>query len=160
LLLLADPGSHRQQTLRALQEKGVSPERVDFPERRRRRDYLELYHRIDISLDTLPYNGHATTLDSLWMGVPVVSLIGQLPVGRGGLSILSTAGFPELATSSADDYVRTAVNLANDQDRLLELRKTLRCRLLASPLMQGARYTLNLENIFQSAWANRTRALP
>jgi predicted O-linked N-acetylglucosamine transferase (SPINDLY family) len=158
LLLLADPGTHRLKTARALEERGVDPKRVDFAERRRRRDYLELYNLVDISLDTVPYNGHATTLDSLWMGVPVVSLIGQLPVGRGGLSILSTAGLPELATSSADDYVHTAADLANDRDRLLKMRKTLRSRLLASPLMQAAPFTLDLENIFRSAWARLASA--
>ena len=61
-----------------------------------RPQYLELYHGIDVGLDTFPYNGHTTSLDSFWMGVPVVTLVGQTVVGRAGLSQLTNLGLPEL----------------------------------------------------------------
>ena len=72
-----------------LQREGISPDRIELIARRPRLQYLELYHRIDVGLDTFPYNGHTTSLDSYWMGVPVVTLVGQTVVGRAGLSQLT-----------------------------------------------------------------------
>ncbi len=82
LLLQAPQGSHRQETLDRLAQAGIDPERVEFEAYRPRREYLELYRRIDIGLDTFPYNGHSTSLDSFWMGVPVITLVGETAVAR------------------------------------------------------------------------------
>src|SRR5205085_5846708 len=86
LLLLCHDGSHRGRALEMLKQCGIDAERVAFVGYRPRQSYLELFQRIDISLDTVPYNGHTTGLDSLWMGVPVVTLVGKTVVGRAGLS--------------------------------------------------------------------------
>ncbi len=87
LVMLSEPGSHCERTLVALEQLGVDPEPCGVHgEAARRKPYLGLYHGIDIALDTLPYNGHTTSLDALWMGVPVVTLVGQTVVGRAGLS--------------------------------------------------------------------------
>jgi protein O-GlcNAc transferase len=108
LVLLSPAGSHRQRTLEALEREGVEARRVEFVEFRPRREYLELYHRLDIVLDTFPYNGHTTSLDALWMGVPVVSLAGETPVSRAGLSQLTNLGLPELVAHSESEYVNIA----------------------------------------------------
>jgi hypothetical protein len=84
-------------------------------------------------LDTFPYNGHTTSLDSLWMGVPVITLVGQTTVGRAGLSQLTNLGLPELIGGTPEDFVRIAVDLAGDLPRLGDLRTTLRGRMEASP---------------------------
>jgi predicted O-linked N-acetylglucosamine transferase (SPINDLY family) len=152
LVLLCSIGSHRQRTLEALEREGVGARRVEFLEHRPRPQYLELYHRLDIVLDTAPYNGHTTSLDALWMGVPVVSLAGNAPVSRAGLSQLSNLGLPKLAAHSEEDYVRIAVELAGDLPRLLGLRRSLRERMKNSVLMDAPRFTRNVEAAYRSMW--------
>ena len=117
-----------------------------------RRRYFGIYERIDVALDPFPYGGGTTTCDALWMGVPVVSLAGQTAVGRGGLSILSNVGLPELVAADAEQYVRIAVELAHDLSRLSELRATLRDRMQASPLMDAPRFARNVEAAYREMW--------
>lgn len=152
LVLMAAEGSHRQRALDQFQQEGVAADRVTFILEKPRAEYLALYQEIDLCLDTFPYNGHTTSLDCLWMGVPVVTLVGQTAVGRGGLSILSNLGLPELAAEDADQYVRIAVALANDRPRLAELRRTLRDRLQKSPLMDAPRFARNIEAAYREMW--------
>ncbi len=97
LILLAPQGQFRKQVCAKLQ---VDPARVQFQDRRPRPEYLKLYHQIDISLDTFPYNGHTTSLDSLWMGVPVVTLCGQTAVSRAGFSQASNLNLPDLVAQT------------------------------------------------------------
>src|SRR5262249_23658437 len=118
LVMLTVPGSHRQRTLAFLHEQGIAPERVQLAAPQSRHKYLELYHHIDIALDTFPYNGHTTSLDALWMGVPVITLPGERPVSRAGLSQLTNLGLPELIAQSDDDYLSLAVQLSRDLPRL------------------------------------------
>ena len=115
-------------------------------------EYFAQYEQIDIALDTFPFRGGTTTCDALWMGVPVVSLVGQTAVGRGGLSLLSNVGLPELAAHTEDEYVSIAVELANDLPRLAELRATMRERMQASPLMDAPRFARNIEDAYRSMW--------
>jgi len=152
LVLLGAAGSHRPRTLDVLQREGIEAQRVEFVDWCPREVYLELYHRLDIALDTFPYSGHTTSLDALWMGVPVVSLAGPTPVARGGLSILHNAGLPELVGYSKEDYVRIAVGLAGDGSRLAELRATLRSRMAASVLMDAPRFARSIENAYRTMW--------
>src|SRR5262249_53055144 len=77
LVLIAPEGQHRRRVLDALEREGIAARRVAFLLKQPRQRYLETYHDIDIALDTLPYNGHTTSLDALWMGVPVVTLVGE-----------------------------------------------------------------------------------
>jgi len=152
LTLLAGEGSHRQETVNRLTDEGISRDRVTFVPRRSRAQYLASYHGIDIGLDTIPYNGHTTSLDSTWMGVPVVTLVGSTVVGRSGLSQLTNLGLPELIATSPEQYVQIAVDLAQDWPRLSRLRSTLRERMRASPLMDAPRFTRNLEAAYRQMW--------
>ena len=152
LVILSPLGSHRQRTLEILGTKGVEPHRVEFVEPRARKAYLELYHRLDIFLDTFPYDGHTTSLDALSMGVPVVSLAGPLAVSRAGLSQLSNLGLPELVAHSEDDYVKIAAELAGDIPRLSGLRGTLRERMKASVLMDAPRFARQIEDAYRQMW--------
>jgi predicted O-linked N-acetylglucosamine transferase (SPINDLY family) len=86
------------------------------------------------------------------MGVPVVSLAGKTAVGRGGLSILSNIGLPELVADSEERYVRIASGLANDPSRLGNLRSTLRQRMERSPLMDAPRFARNVETSYRQMW--------
>jgi predicted O-linked N-acetylglucosamine transferase (SPINDLY family) len=152
LILLAPDGSHRQHTLELLREEGIAFERIEFVSQQPRRKYLELYHRLDLGLDTLPYNGHTTSLDSFWMGVPVVTLVGQTIVGRAGLSQLTNLNLPELIASTLEQHVQIATDLAGDLPRLASLRRTLRHRMETSPLMDAPRFARDVEAAFRSMW--------
>ena len=110
-MLLAPEGSPRRRTLDLLELEGVERDRVTFVARQPRPRYLELHHRIDIGLDTFPYNGHTTSLDAFWMGVPVVTLVGATPVARAGLSLLTNLGLPELVAKTREQFVSIAVGL-------------------------------------------------
>ncbi len=115
-------------------------------------ELLAAYGRVDIALDPIPYSGGLTTLESLWMGVPVVTLPGETFASRHSASHVSNAGLPELVARDADDYVAIASRLAADRDRLAALRASLRARLAASPVCDGARYAWSLEAAFREMW--------
>jgi len=152
LLLLAPPGSARQWVMKRLSEMGIAPDRLTFSGRLPRSKYLELHHEIDISLDTFPCNGHTTSFDSLWMGVPVITRPWLTPVSRGGVSILTNLGLTEFITNSVADYARVAAELARDLPKLAELRSTLRSRMRASPVMDAPGFTRNLEAAYRQMW--------
>jgi len=159
LVLLAVEGSYSRRVLELFSQVGVSPDRIvlTFPQPRQK--YLAFYQCIDLGLDTFPYNGHTTSLDSYWMGVPVVTLVGQNPVGRAGWSQLSNLGLTELAAHTPDDFVRIASTLARDLPRLAALRAGLRERMQRSPLMDAPRFARAVETAFRTMW-HRWCALP
>jgi protein O-GlcNAc transferase len=152
LLLLAPKGSARERTLNLFEQAGLAPDRIEFADRQPRENYLALYGRIDVGLDTFPYNGHTTSLDSYWMGVPVVTLVGSTPVSRAGWSQLSNLGLTELAAETPDDYVRIASQLAGDLPRLAGLRAGLREQMRHSPLMDGAQFARGVESAYRTMW--------
>jgi predicted O-linked N-acetylglucosamine transferase (SPINDLY family) len=152
LLLLAPEGSARQRVLAELATQGVEAARVEFVPRQPRPAYLQTYHRIDIGLDTLPYNGHTTSLDSYWMGVPVVTLVGKTSFGRAGLSQLTNLGLPELIAQSEGEFVSIVRDLAGDLPRLAELRRGLRGRMERSPLMDAKSFVRDMEAAYRHIW--------
>jgi predicted O-linked N-acetylglucosamine transferase (SPINDLY family) len=152
LLLLAPEGSARDDVQHRLGECGVSADRVTFVSRQPRAKYLELYQQIDIGLDTWPYNGHTTSLDAFWMGVPVVTLVGQTVVGRAGLCQLENLGLSQLVARCPDEFVTICVRLASERSALANLRQLLRGRLTESPLMNSARFTRHLEQAYRTMW--------
>jgi protein O-GlcNAc transferase len=154
LILPAPEGSARQWATEVLSREGIAPDRVEFLGRQVRQDYFLTYNRIDIGLDPFPWNGHTTSLESWWMGVPVVTLIGQTAVGRAGLSYAANLKLPELAARDREEYVQIAAGLAADLPRLAELRNTLRERLRASPLMDGERFARSMESAYRQMWRN------
>jgi len=115
-------------------------------------EYLRSYHRIDLCLDTFPYNGMTTTCESLWMGVPVVSLAGTTHVSRTGTSLLRAVGLEECVANWPEEYVSKAVKLARDLPRLSALRATLRQRLLSSPLTDGTGLAQQIEHAYRNMW--------
>jgi len=152
LVLLSPLGGHRQRTWDLLERNGIAASRVEFVEPRSRREYLELYHRLDVVLDSFPYGGHTTSLDALWMGVPVVSLTGERSVSRAGLSMMSNLGLPEWVASTKDEYVAIAARSVRDLPRLAELRRTLRHRMESSVLMDGKCFARGIETAYREMW--------
>jgi predicted O-linked N-acetylglucosamine transferase (SPINDLY family) len=152
LLLLSPEGAHRRGVLERLAAAGTAPDRVEFAPFLPRLDYLALHRRVDLGLDTFPYNGHTTSLDAFWMGVPVVTRIGATVVGRAGWSQLCNLDLRELAADSDEKFVYIASELAKDLPRLARLRGELRPRMEASPLMDGERFTRSLEGVYRDLW--------
>jgi protein O-GlcNAc transferase len=152
LLLHAHRGAHRGRVLDFFAQRGVVPERIVFVDTVALAEYFALYQLVDISLDSFPYAGGTTTCDALWMGVPVISLVGEAAIARGGLSILSNVRLPQFATQSTGAYLRLAAELASDLPRLGELRRTLRARLQQSPVMNGPRFARGVEACYRSMW--------
>ena len=114
-----------------------------------------MYHRIDLSLDPIPYNGHTTSLDGFWMGVPTVTLLGRTVVGRAGWSQLCNLGLKELAARTPEEFVQIATDLAGDLARLAEVRASLRQRMEASPLMNGRLFARHMESAFRQMWQRK-----
>lgn len=152
LLLMAPAGSARERVRAIFEEEKVKLDRIEFVDRCGRLDYLRKYREIDICLDTFPYNGHTTSLDALWMGVPTVTLAGETAVGRAGVSQAMNLALPELIATTPEAYVRVSSSLAENVERLVELRATLRERMKRSPLMDGPRFARNLESIYRDIW--------
>lgn len=152
LLLMAPPGRHRRHLSQRLSAHGMAEERIEFRAFQPRGEYLCSYHDIDLGLDTFPYNGHTTSLDSLWMGVPVVTRVGRTSVGRGGLSQLFQMGLLELATESDEEFVGISAALGRDLVRLAALRRELRPRLERSALMDASRFARQVEQAYRDAW--------
>lgn len=149
-------GATRQQYLARCAAAGLPPERIEFLERTATtEDHLAIYHRVDISLDTFPYHGTTTTCEALWMGVPVVTLMGGSHVARVSGSLLSAIGRPEWIAQTADDYVAIATKLASDPAQLATIRASLREQVKNSPLgdhaAQSARFAAALRECWQ-AW--------
>jgi len=140
----------RHLALEVFTKADIDPARVKLlPRTATYADHLRVYEQVTIALDTYPYNGTTTTCESLWMGVPVVTLRGPTHMSRVGTSILTNIGLPKLIASSDDEYVRLATELSRDTNRLQSLRTNLRQRVKDSPLVDGRRFALNIESAFR-----------
>ena len=145
-------------------QHGVTGNRVYFAPRVGYTDYLAAYGEVDIALDPFPYNGGMTSMEALWMGVPLITLRGDRFVGRLGCTLLNSIGATELIADSKAEYVAKAVHLANDLDLLTNLRTGLRVRMSESPLCDPTRFTQGLEAAYRHMWktwcASQTTVVP
>ncbi len=132
---------------------GIGGDRLDFATGRRERDdQLDHLGSIDVILDPFPFNGATTTFEALWMGVPVVTLIGRRFLGRVGAAHLRQVGLGDLVAATLDDYVRIASALARDPARRATLRASLRDRLRRSRLCDPVRYARSIETAYRLMW--------
>jgi protein O-GlcNAc transferase len=151
MLMHAPEGLARKRIIELL---GVDAARIDFVGYQPRMDYMASYSRIDLGLDSFPYCGHTTSLDSLWMGVPMVTLPGETAASRAGLSHLTNLGLTEFVAKDPEDFVRIAVGFAEDSPKLAEIRASLRQRMLDSVLTDRKRFARNLESVYRQMWKN------
>ncbi len=136
-----------------LAEQGVDASRVEFlPYADSARDHLALYRRIDVALDTFPYNGTTTTCEALLMGAPVIVLLGSRHAARVGASLLRAGGLDEFIAADRESYIAKAAALIADRYRIGELRSSLRGTLLASPLCDAAHLTRQVETAYRQFW--------
>ena len=148
----------RKQAAERLAKHGIDLSRVEL--RGFSRQYLSEYHEVDIALDTFPYPGGGTTCDALWMGVPVVTLIGKTHGERFGYSILANAGLEELCCRSEAEYVERAAALAGDVDTLEALHRNLRRLVEHSTLMDVQGYLEAVEQGYELIWQEYLRQQP
>jgi len=132
--------------------RGLDPSRLRLEGGSPHKDLLACYNQVDIALDPLPYSGGLTTMEALWMGVPVITLPGATFASRHSLSHLSTVGLPELIAGNRDDYVNIAVGLAGDLPGLADLRAGLRERMSASPLCDGRKFADGFAANLRDIW--------
>ncbi len=132
---------------------GIAADRLDLRENSRHAAMLGEYGDIDLALDTFPFNGGMTTLEALWMGVPVLTVVGNTVVSRQSVSALANLGLAEeLAFADTATYIAGAVRLAHHPQRLAELRNQLRARMAASPLRDARQFTHELEALLRRMW--------
>ena len=143
----------RERLMARFTKLGIPHERLDLRENSSHFEMLAQYGEIDIALDSFPFNGGMTTLEALWMGVPVVTIAGNSVVSRQTVSVLANIGLAEeLAFPDIETYIQGAVALATDRARLGELRQQIRPRMAASPLRQPEQFVRDLEALYRRMW--------
>ena len=140
----------RNDATRRMKEAGLPLERVIIePDEQ---VYLQKYNNADIALDTFPYPGGGTTCDALYMGVPVITLVGERHNGRFGYSLLHNVGLDELCTYSEEEYIQKAIDLSNDWDKVREYHLTIRRKMRQSPIMNDTIYMAEIEAAYEKIW--------
>jgi predicted O-linked N-acetylglucosamine transferase (SPINDLY family) len=148
-----DDAEFRRHVLERLTRSGIEAARVELVGRKPFVEYLAEVSAIDLLLDTAPFNGHTTTLQALYMGVPTVTLAGRAHRSRMGASVMTALGLGELVAESPEAFLRIAADLARRPDRLTELRHTLRERLLGSSLCDARAF----EGLLLEAWNRKLK---
>ncbi|PWA38733.1 UDP-N-acetylglucosamine--peptide N-acetylglucosaminyltransferase SPINDLY [Artemisia annua] len=145
--------SVRQRFLSTLEQLGLESLRVDLlPLILLNHDHMQAYSLMDISLDTFPYAGTTTTCESLYMGVPCVTMGGSVHAHNVGVSLLSAVGLEHLVAKTEDEYIRLAIQLASDVTALSNLRMDLRNLMANSPLCNGSKFINGLESAYRDMW--------
>jgi len=143
----------RQYYLDLFSAQGVAAPRLTLLEHIASLDgHLAAYNSIDLALDTFPYNGTTTTCESLWMGVPVITLTGHVHAGRVGVSLLNQLGMKKWIARDTDDYLDIAVSCAGDLDELNRIRRCLRDAMRDSPLCDASLHASEVEEAYREMW--------
>lgn len=149
---LSDPAVC-EKTRQRFASRGIAPERLTVSGMlASRNEHLAAYHKVDIALDTFPYPGVTTSVEALWMGVPVLSLLGDRFLSLSAKSIAHHAGLPDWVAADQDDYVAKAAAFTSDLQRLALLRAGLREQVLASPLFDARCFARNFEEALWGMW--------
>jgi predicted O-linked N-acetylglucosamine transferase (SPINDLY family) len=146
-----------QRVLNIFRHQQIDPERITLVGRQRREAYFQIFHQVDLCLDTYPFTGCNTTADSLWMGVPVVTLAGPSCTTRQGIAVLFQAGLEEFVAETPAEYLGLATRLADDLAYLEKLRGQLRLRLEQALLTDVPRHTRNIEAAYREMWRRYCR---
>ncbi len=142
-------------TLRRLLALGIDRDRLILEGNSPRDEYLRAYHRVDIGLDPFPFTGGTTTAESLWMGVPVLTLQGDCLVARQGVSMMMNVGLAEWVANDAQAYRDKAIAFASDLPALSRLRAGLRGQASRSPLFDAPRFARHFQEALRGMWRQR-----
>jgi len=143
----------KENLLREAQKRGVATPRLIFAPKLPLDQHLARLANADLVLDTLPYNAHTTASDALWCAVPIVTCPGSTFAARVGASLLHAIGLPELIADSLAGYETIALQLARDRVALQTLKTRLATNRDTSALFDTARYTVNMERLFERMFA-------
>ena len=144
----------------AAKNNGVNPERIIFSKRMDISDHLERHKLGDLFLDTFNVNAHTTTSDSLWAGLPVLTMVGKSFSARVSASLLDSIGLKELVTNNISEYESMAINLAKNRNKLSKIRNRLNKNRKSYPLFNTSLYCKNLEKAFEITYENYFNGLP
>ena len=142
----------KERTIARFQAHGIEAKRLILRGVVPRAEYLKTYNEVDIALDPFPYCGGTTSVEALWMGVPVLTLAGEHFLSRQGVGLLMNAGLPEWVAIDHQDYVARAVSHAGDLQTLASLREGMRNQVLASPIFDAPRFANHFEAALRSMW--------
>lgn len=155
-LLLKAPSFGSQMAIRAFTDRfsaeGIGPDRLVFRPPCGLNDMMAEYADVDIALDPVPYNGGTTTMQALWMGVPVIVKEGGAFVSRMGSSFMSAAGLQDWVATNDEEYVQIAQAVSRNRDELLALKRGLRDRLKRQPAWDPDQYTNDFQGVLREAW--------
>lgn len=140
-----------EELLWALESRGISRDRIDIQNQYDGDSYLNIYKQIDIGLDVTPWAGATTTMEALWMGVPVIAYYGDRRSARSTAAILKNVGHEEWIAYSAEQYVELATNFSSDMHELGKLRKSLR-HDTESTIVNATKFTRELERTYRAMW--------
>ena len=152
LMMTVPEGASRERLTKQFAALGVSVKRLEFHGKLPGNEFHRMFQRADIALDPIPVTGGTTTCETLWMGLPVIVLVGARYLSRVGYSFLRAAGLREFAAETTADYIEVAKRLAGNLPRLAELHAGMRAQVAASPLVDEAKFTRNLEKIYREVW--------
>ncbi|MDD2774992.1 MAG: tetratricopeptide repeat protein [Gallionella sp.] len=148
----------RMKTHQRFAACGIASDRIFLSGTLASRDaHLAMYNKVDIALDTFPFPGGTTSVEALWMGVPVLSMRGDRFISLTAASIAHNAGLPDWVAADEDDYVAKAVAFTSNFEHLAALRADLRQQVLASPLFDGSSFARNFEDALWDMWQMRTQ---
>ncbi|MEX3956103.1 tetratricopeptide repeat protein [Trinickia sp. EG282A] len=145
----------RDETLARFAAQGIGAQRLILEGPSSREEYFAAYHRVDFALDPFPYPGGTTSVEALWMGVPVLGRRGNRFLSHLGEMVLQTVGLPEWIATDDDDYVARAIAFAGELPALAALRSGLRERVVCSPLCDAPRFAVHLAGAFEQMWEAR-----
>ncbi len=133
---------------------GIKSERLIIEGQDTRNKYLESYNKIDVALDSFPFTGGTTSIEALWMGVPVLTLVGESFVSRQGLEILMNIGLNDYICYNKKNYVSRALDISQNLNMLSSLRKSLRKKVLSSPLCNDKKFAKDFEKTLLNMWSS------
>ncbi len=156
LMATVAEGEMRRRLTEQFTAHGIAPERISYYAQLPPQEFHLLLQQVDVSLDPFPVNGATTTCESLWFGIPVLTLVGNRFLSRAGWSVMNAARMPEFAAKSPEQLIEIAVGLAADLPKLASLRANMREHLRATPLFDQVHFTRNLEQAYRDMWQRYT----
>ena len=152
LWLLCKNMTAEENLKRAAESRGISAERLIFAKKLPKSEHLARQKHADLVLDTRIYNGHTTSSDALWAGVPVITLQGTHFASRVSSSLLNAVGLSELITHNLKEYEELAVRLARSRSELQAIKEKLAKNRFTEPLFDTPRFGRNLEKAYKEMW--------
>ena len=153
MLIVTVPEEGTRQALKdQFSTHGIAADRLEFHGKLPGNEFYRMLQRVDLSLDPITVNGATTTCESLWLGVPVISLTGKRFLERAGFSILNATGLLDFAAETPEDYIGIARQFSSNLQQLAQLRAGLRARVAGSPLVDEVKFTRGLEELYRDVW--------